>query len=72
MVEYQPEPAGTDFLFRELTQPFADKSASQVVGDCYLLACASAGNATLVTFDRGLTDLARKHGYAAVIPGTPA
>ncbi len=67
-VEFHPEPRGVDSLLRELTEPFANKSASSLIGDCYLLACARASHSTLVTFDRGLQNLARKKGYAAVMP----
>ena len=69
-VEFHPEPRGVDPLLRELTEPFANKPASNIIGDCYLLACARASHATLVTFDRVLHDLARKKGYAAVMPST--
>ena len=71
-IEFHPEPAGVDLLLRELTEPFADRSASNLVGDCYLLACARASHATLVTFDRALHHYhsARQKGYAAVMPDT--
>lgn len=68
-IEFRPEPEGVDLLLRELTEPFATKSASNLVGDCYLLACARASHATLVTFDRALHDLAHQKGYAAIMPG---
>jgi toxin-antitoxin system PIN domain toxin len=71
-VEFRTEPEGVDLLLRELTEPFADRTASKVIGDCYLLACARASQATLVTFDRALYDLARQKGYAAVMPGADA
>ena len=68
-VEFRPEPEGVNLLLRELTEPFADRAASNLVGDYYLLACARASQATLVTFDRALHELTRQKGYAAVMPG---
>ena len=68
-VEFYPEPRGIDDGFREATAPFAAKSASKWVGDCYLLAYAKHSHATLVTFDRGLYELAGKQGYSAILPG---
>lgn len=62
------EPRGLDEALRETTMPFAAKPASKWVGDCYLLACAGASGATLVTFDRDLLALARKLGYDAISP----
>lgn len=67
-VALYPEPRGLDEAFREATSPFAAKPASKLVGDCYLLAWAVQSGAALVTFDRALSDLARKQGHAAVIP----
>lgn len=55
--------------FREVTAPFAAQAASKWVGDCYLLAFAKESGATMTTFDRGLLQLARKNGCAAVVPG---
>ena len=68
-VELYPEPRGLDETFRKATAPFAAQPASKWVGDCFLLAYARESNAALVTFDRALLDLARKHGYAAITPG---
>jgi toxin-antitoxin system PIN domain toxin len=68
-VEFYPEPRGMDAAFREATAPLAAKPASKWVGDCYLLAYAQESQATLVTFDRPLVQFARKHGYAAIVPG---
>lgn len=68
-VEFHPEPKGIDAAFRQATEPFAGQAASKWVGDCYLLAYSKESNATLVTFDRALLSLARKHGYIAVQPG---
>lgn len=67
-VEFYPEPRGLDAAFREATAPFAAKQASKWVGDCYLLACSKQSDAVLATFDRALLEVARKHGYAAIIP----
>ncbi len=68
-VEFYPEPRGLDGTFRKATAPFAAQPASKWVGDCYLLAYAKENSASLVTFDRALLGLARKHGYAAITPG---
>jgi len=68
-VDFFPEPRGLDAGFREVTATFANKPASKMVGDCYLLAFARHSHATLVTFDKALHDLAGRHGCPAVIPG---
>jgi hypothetical protein len=68
-VEFYPEPRGIDNRFREATAPFAGKSASKWVGDCYLLAYAVQSHAALATFDKALYDLARRDGCPAIIPG---
>jgi predicted nucleic acid-binding protein len=67
-VEFYPEPRGMDIAFREATAPFAGKTASKYIGDCYLVAYARQCQATLVTFDDALRSLARKLGHSAVIP----
>jgi toxin-antitoxin system PIN domain toxin len=67
-VEFYPEPRNLDTGFRQATEPFAARTASKAVGDCYLLAYAKELQATLVTYDRALHEFARKQGYAAVIP----
>ena len=67
-VELHPEPRDVDTAFRQATAPFADQRASKWIGDCYLLAFAKEIGATLVTFDKALLSLARKHHYAAIIP----
>jgi uncharacterized protein len=67
-VEFHPEPRNVDGAFRQATEPFATQRASKWIGDCYLLAFAKETGATLVTFDRALLNLARKHHYAAIIP----
>ena len=54
MTSFLPDLAGTE--------------ATKRVGDSYLLAWAMQSDATLVTFDRGLYELARKRGWTAVIP----
>lgn len=55
--------------FGRATEPFALRPAPKAIGDCLLLAFAREIPATLVTFDRGLQALARRHGGAAVWPG---
>ncbi len=67
-VEFYPEPRNVDDVFRRVTHPFAAQKASKAVGDCWLLAYSMEINATLVTFDRALYELARKQGHSAVIP----
>ena len=62
-VEFYREPRGLDVAFRAVTAPFAARSASKWVGDCYLLAFAKESNATLVTFDRALLKVAREYDY---------
>jgi predicted nucleic acid-binding protein len=68
-VEIHPEPRGLDAAFRQATAPFGGKAASKWVGDCYLLAFARRSDASLVTFDKALFELARTAGHSAVIPG---
>jgi toxin-antitoxin system PIN domain toxin len=68
-VEFYPEPREADLTFRRFTAPFTTQKASKVIGDCWLLACATEINAKLVTFDRALHQLARKHGQSAILPG---
>ena len=67
-VEFYPEPRGMDAAFREATAPFAAKPASKWVGDCYLLAYARQSDASLVTFDKALLEIARKYRYDAILP----
>jgi toxin-antitoxin system PIN domain toxin len=67
-VELYAEPRDLDVEFRQATAPVAGKAASKAVGDCYLLAFAKASNATLITFDKALFDLARKHRCPAALP----
>ena len=69
-VELYPEPRDLEAGFREVTAPFAALAASKMVGDCYLLAFAKHNHASLVTFDKALFDLARKHNCPAVLPRT--
>ena len=68
-VEFYPEPRNVDAGFRQATEPFAAKTASKWVGDCWLLAFAEAAQARLVTFDRALYEFAVKRGCRAVVPG---
>jgi toxin-antitoxin system PIN domain toxin len=67
-VEFYPEPRNLEMAFRESTQPFAGQPASKAVGDCFLLAYAKEVQATLVTFDRGLKEFARRQNYPAIVP----
>jgi toxin-antitoxin system PIN domain toxin len=67
-VEFYPEPRNLEAAFRQATQPFAAKQASNWVGDCWLLAFAEAAKAHLVTFDRALHAFARKQGNSAILP----
>ena len=67
-VEFYREPRGLDAAFREATAPFVAKPASKWVGDCYLLAYAKESGSVLVTFDKALIEVARKHDYAAIVP----
>jgi predicted nucleic acid-binding protein len=67
-VEFYPEPRDLDSGFREATASFASKAASKWVGDCYLLAFAKHSPATLATFDKALSALAKKQRCSAVIP----
>ena len=66
--EFYPEPRNVDRRFRETTEPFAAQRASKWVGDCWLLAFAVGAQATLVTFDRALFELAQKQRHPSVIP----
>lgn len=67
-VEFYPEPRDIDVFFRRTSEPFASRRASNAVGDCWILAFAKGLNATLITFDRSLCELAGKQGHPAVIP----
>jgi len=67
-VQFYPEPRGIDAAFREATAPFAAKPASKWVGDCYLLAYARQSDASLVTFDKALLEIARKYRCEAIMP----
>jgi toxin-antitoxin system PIN domain toxin len=67
-VEFYPEPRGADGTFRQLTESFTKQQATKALGDCWLLACASGIDATLVTFDRALYDYSRKQGCLSVTP----
>jgi uncharacterized protein len=68
LVEFYPEPRNADALFRQATEPLAEQYAPKAVGNCWILAFAKSIDATIVTFDRGLIDMARKHSYSALIP----
>jgi toxin-antitoxin system PIN domain toxin len=68
LVEFFPDPRTMETAFRQATEPFAAKSASGWVGDCWLLAFAQATHSRLITFDQALCDFARKQGHNAVRP----
>jgi toxin-antitoxin system PIN domain toxin len=67
-VELYPEPQGLDAAFRAATKPVAGQTASQWIGDAFLLAYAQQCGATLVTFDRALIQFAAKRHHRAVMP----
>jgi len=67
-VAFCPEPQQVEGSFRGATEPFADRAASNWVGDCWLLAFAQSARSRLVTFDQALCDAAQKQGHAAVRP----
>lgn len=67
-VQLYPEPRDVDVAFRRATAPFAAQKAAKAVGDCWLLSYAMAIDATLVTFDRALYELARTQRHAAIVP----
>ena len=67
-VEFYPELRGLDMAFRKTTTPLTAQKASKLVGDCSLLAYAQEIDARLVTFDKGLLEIAKKHGYPAFSP----
>lgn len=67
-VEFFPEPKTIDVEFRKATKRFAALSAPKSIGDCWLMAFAVGVEASLVTFDRSLHDMARKQGNKAIIP----
>jgi toxin-antitoxin system PIN domain toxin len=67
-VEFYPEPRNVDAGFRQATEPFAAKTASKWVGDCWLLAFAEAARARQVTFDQALCAFALKQGHRPMIP----
>ena len=65
-VEYRHEPAKVESLFRHASGRFSQTSAPKALGDCFLLAMSEASDATLVTFDAGLAQLADKLNRPAV------
>jgi toxin-antitoxin system PIN domain toxin len=68
-VEFCPDPRNLETIFRQATEPFAAKTASKWVGDCWLLAFAQATHSRLLTFDKALCEFAIKQGHAALLPG---
>lgn len=67
-VEFSPEPHGVDPALRRAAGAFAKKHATKAVMDAYLAAFAEAGAATLVTFDKALARMVRRHGSAHSLP----
>lgn len=66
-VGMQPESMELDGAFREATNSVARLSSPKALGDCYLLAVSRIGDATLVTFDRGLASACRKARQPVVL-----
>ena len=67
-MEFQSEPRSLEGTLPHAMLPFQTKAATKSIGDCYLLAYATACGAALVTFDEVLYALARTQGTTAVIP----
>ena len=53
-VQLAAEPRGAETLFRQAIAPFALRTATKAVADCYLIGFAEAAGAHVVTFDRAL------------------
>jgi uncharacterized protein len=66
-VEFRHEPPEAGGLFRNATSGFSRTSAPKALGDCYLLALSQAAHATLVTFDKGLSNLAGRISHDALL-----
>ena len=66
-VEFRRESPEVDRLFHRATVPFSQMTSPKALGDCYLVALSQALDATLVTLDAGLRDLARRHRQDAVL-----
>jgi hypothetical protein len=58
----QTESTELEDAFRHATQPVSRLSSPKALGDCYLIAVSRIADATLVTFDRGLSSACRKAG----------
>ena len=58
-VALSPEPRGIEKVFRQALVPFAGKTATKAIGDCYLAGFAAVSGAQLVTFDKGLAQTAQ-------------
>lgn len=67
-VAFYPEPKSIDADFRKATKRLSALSARKSIGDCWLMAFAIGVEASLVTFDRSLHDLAQKQGCEAIVP----
>lgn len=63
-VGMQAESAGLEDAFRRATEPVLRLSSPKALGDCYLIGVSQMADATLVTFDRGLSSACRKVGQA--------
>jgi toxin-antitoxin system PIN domain toxin len=68
-VEFYQEPRDLSNAFRTAIQPFNKMPSSNAVADCYLMAFAKEANLVLVTLDEALKDVAKKHGYPAILLG---
>ena len=66
-VEFAAEPKGIESAFRQSLEEFANKSATKVIMDAYLVGFASVEKATLVTFDKGLCKLAAQSKTAHLL-----
>lgn len=59
-VDFVAEPKGIESVFRQSLKAFANRTATKVIMDAYLVGFADAEQATLVSFDRGICKLAAK------------
>ena len=57
-VDFAIEPKGLESAFRQSLEGFANKPATKVIMDAYLVGFAVVEKATLVSFDKGLCKLA--------------
>ncbi len=61
-VEFAAERHGLERAFREATVGVRKQKASKVLMDAYLIGFAGVENATLVTFDKGMSKVAKRAG----------